>query len=142
MRHPTRSLIIGGFVILAALGFLVYEGISNNLVYYLTPSELLAKSNIEGQSFRLGGQVRMGSVHWNAGSQLLSFIIQDPKASLEVVSHGVPPALFRGGRGVVVEGTYAHHLFDATTLMIKHSNSYRAPAKGKTPNPSSFEGTK
>lgn len=136
MRRPVRALIIGVLVIAAALGFLVYQGLANNLVYYITPSELLAKgAAANGQSFRLGGQVRPGSVHWNAKTRFLRFVLQDPKGSVAVVSQGLPPQMFKAGVGVVVEGTYRSHRFSATTLMVKHCSTYRAPKPGHVPKP-------
>jgi cytochrome c-type biogenesis protein CcmE len=139
MRRPARAIAAGGLVIAGVLGFLVYQGLSNNLVYYLTPSELHAKgSSAVGQSLRLGGQVRPGSVHWNPKTQALRFILQDPKGWVAVSSHGLPPEMFRAGAGVVVEGTYTGSRFDATTLMIKHGSNYRAPKPGQTPIPDNF----
>jgi cytochrome c-type biogenesis protein CcmE len=138
MRHPTRALAIGSAVILAVLGILIYQGLSNNLVYYITPSELLAKKDVAGQSLRLGGQVRPGSVQLNERTRFLRFVLQDPRASVEVVSHNLPPEMFRPGIGVVVEGTYTGSRFDATNLMIKHSNAYRAPKPGQTPAPDNY----
>ena len=136
MRRPARSLIAGALVIVAALGFLVYQGLSNNLVYYITPSELHSKgSSAYGQSFRLGGQVRPGSVHWNPTTQALHFVLQDPNGAVAVASHGTPPELFRAGAGVVVEGTYQKAFFLATNLMIKHGSDYKAPRPGQTPVP-------
>jgi cytochrome c-type biogenesis protein CcmE len=139
MRHTTRSLIIGAVVIVAALGFVVYQGLASNLVYYITPSELLAQGPTAGQSFRVGGQVKPGSIHWNVKTASLRFIIRDPKTAIPVVTHGEPPQLFRAGAGVVVEGTFAHGLFSATTLMIHHDNRYVAPKPGSTPAPDTFE---
>ena len=139
MRHPTRSLIIGAVVSVAALGFVVYQGLASNLVYYITPSELLAKGDTAGQSFRVGGQVKPGSIHWNVRTAQLSFIIRDPKTAIPVISHGSPPQMFRAGAGVVVEGTYARGTFLATTLMIHHDNRYVAPKPGSTPAPDSFQ---
>jgi cytochrome c-type biogenesis protein CcmE len=136
MRRPARSIALGGLLIAAALGFLVYQGLASNLVYYITPSELKAKGpSAYGQSFRLGGQVRPGSVHWGSATQVLRFVLQDPKAAVSVVSHGTPPELFRAGAGVVVEGTLAKSVFSATNLMIKHGSDYRAPRPGQTPVP-------
>jgi cytochrome c-type biogenesis protein CcmE len=141
MRHPTRSLIIGSALILGVIGVLIYQGLSNNLVYYITPSELLAKQDPVGQSFRLGGQVRPGSVTLNEKTHYLRFVLQDPKASVAVVSHDLPPEMFRAGIGVVVEGTYTGRMFSATNLMVKHSNSYRAPKPGQTPVPDTYVNT-
>lgn len=139
MRHPARRLALGALLILAALGFLVFQGLSNNLVYYRTPSELKAKgATAFGQSLRLGGQVRRGSVHWNPSHRQLRFVLQDPGAAVSVVSYGLPPEMFRGGIGAVVEGTYSRQGFHATNLMIKHGSSYRAPKPGQTPVPDNF----
>ena len=138
MRHPTRSLVIGSALIVACIGVLIYQGLSSSIVYYITPSELLAKSNITGQSFRLGGQVRPGSVTLNVKTRFLQFVLQDPKSSVRVVSHDLPPQMFRAGIGVVVEGTYTGTEFSATNLMVKHSNGYRAPKPGQTPVPDSY----
>ena len=136
MRRSIRSLAIGVALIATVLGFLVYQGLSNNLVYYVTPSELLAKGlGANGQSLRLGGLVQPGSRHWNARTQTLNFVLQDPKASVPVVSHGLPPQMFREDIGVVVEGTYMRGLFRATDLMIKHCATYRAPKRGQVPPP-------
>lgn len=136
MRNPARSLTAGGVLIAAVLGFLIFQGISNNIVYYITPSELLAKGpQADGQSFRLGGQVRPGSRHWNAATQTLRFVLQDPKGHVSVVSHGLPPEMFREGIGVVVEGRYTGWTFQATNLMVKHCATYRAPKPGHVPPP-------
>jgi len=44
---------------------------------------------------------------------------------------GAPPQMFRPGIGVVVEGRYAHDgTFQATNLMVRHSNEYHPPAPG------------
>ncbi len=139
MRRPARSVALGGLLIAAALSFLIYQGISTNLVYYITPSELHARgASAYGQSLRLGGQVRRGSVHFSARTQNLRFVLQDPRGSINVTSHGLPPEMFRPGIGVVVEGTYANNLFTATNLMVKHGSTYRAPKPGETPIPDNY----
>jgi cytochrome c-type biogenesis protein CcmE len=136
MRKSTRSLLLAGIVIGAALGFLLYQGLSNNLVYYITPSELMAKgTQAEGQNFRLGGQVRPDSVYVNRAKHLVRFMLQDPKSAVQVVTTSIPPPMFRAGVGVVVEGTYAHGLFTASDLMVKHCATYRAPKPGQVPKP-------
>lgn len=136
MRRPARSLIAGIIVIVAALGFLVYQGLASSLVYYITPSELLAKGiHADGQNFRLGGQVVPGTVHIDRTMKTVRFIMRDPKASIHVTSQGIPPPLFRAGMGVVVEGTWTGALFRATDLLVKHCSTYRAPAPGHVPPP-------
>lgn len=136
MRRPARSLIAGILVIVAALGFLVYQGLASSLVYYITPSELLAKGpSADGQHFRLGGQVVPGTVHVDRTLKTVRFIMRDPKASIRVTSQGIPPPLFRAGMGVVVEGTWRSGLFRAIDLLVKHCSTYRAPKPGQIPPP-------
>src|SRR5947209_8160591 len=138
MRRRARALILGSLLIAGVLGFVIYQGISNNLVYYITPSELLAKgAAAQGQSFRLGGQIKPGSVHWNAKAEVARFVLQDNTGGhVNVVSHGVPPeTFFTRGIGCVVEGTFGKNIFDATNLMVKHGETYRAPsATGQAPS--------
>jgi len=133
-RRPALRLALGMAVILVALGYLAYQGLSNNLVYYITPSELLTRSPADqtGQ-LRLGGQVRPGSQHWNAQLHRLRFILQDPGHGITVISSVLPPPLFRSGIGAVVEGVYRHGRFYASSVLVKHSSTYVAPRPGHLP---------
>ena len=135
-RKSKRNLIIGGAVIFAgAFAYLLFGGIGSNLVYFLTPSELMAKGSAAYDTpLRLGGQVVPGSVQWNAANVDLRFQMQDGKAQVNVHSHGAPPQMFRDGIGVVVEGRYsASGTFEATNLLVKHSNEYKPPKDGQKP---------
>jgi cytochrome c-type biogenesis protein CcmE len=140
LRSPLAKLGIGALIILAALSFLAFQGLSSNLVYYITPSELLARGqSAYGESLRLGGQVRPGSIHYNKHSLLLHFVVQDSKDRVPVRSKGlVPPAMFRAGQGVVIQGTYNGHIFDATTYLIKHGSNYSPPSKKQSTKPHPF----
>jgi cytochrome c-type biogenesis protein CcmE len=136
-KGTRRGIIIGGAVVfVAAFAYLLYGGIGDNLVYFLTPSELLAKgAKAYDTPLRLGGQVVPGSVHWDAPSVDLRFVMQDGKAQVPVHSRGAPPQMFRDGIGVVVEGRYSQNgTFEATNLLVKHSNEYRPPKAGQDPS--------
>jgi cytochrome c-type biogenesis protein CcmE len=138
-RRAVIQLAIGMLVILAAIGFLAYQGLSNNLVYYITPSELLAKGRAaDGQQLRLGGQVRPGSQRYSSGKHIFRFVLQDPKASVPVVSSDMPPPLFASGNGAVVQGTYRNGVFHATLIMVKHSSAYVAPKPGQYPKNNNY----
>jgi len=122
-------------VLLSGFGYLAYGGIGDNLVYFLTPSELMARgtSAYEG-AVRLGGEVKPGSVQWNAQALDLRFVLTDGTREVPVRSKGAPPQMFRDGMGVVVEGSYTREgVFRSTNLMVKHSNEYRAPPAGHKP---------
>jgi cytochrome c-type biogenesis protein CcmE len=127
----------GVTVVVAVLAYLVWGGIGDNLVYYLTPSELLAKGvSVEGAPLRLGGTIQPGTVRWDATTRELHFRVQDTDPAhathaIDVVSTGLPPEMFTEGIGAVIEGVYsADGVFHCHNLMVKHSNVYRAKAPG------------
>jgi cytochrome c-type biogenesis protein CcmE len=130
---------VGFAVALAAIvgtfAYLVYGGIGENLVYFLTPEELVARGErAYDVPVRLGGQVVPGSVQWNAEAVDLRFAITDGAKTIPVHSSGAPPQMFRDGIGVVVEGRYHRGgAFESTSVMVKHSNEYRAPKHGEKP---------
>jgi cytochrome c-type biogenesis protein CcmE len=132
-----RSWIIGGgVVILGVFAWLTFGGLRDNVVFFLTPQELLAKGT-EGMDVpvRLGGMVKAGSVKWNPDSLTLRFIVADSAREIGVNSTGAPPQMFRDGMGVIVEGRLGRDtVFQATNLMIKHSEEYRAPKPGEAPH--------
>ncbi|MCI0548257.1 MAG: cytochrome c maturation protein CcmE [Candidatus Rokubacteria bacterium] len=128
-----RRFIVGGVVILAALGYLIYSGVSQSLVYFVTPSELLA-APVAGKTYRLGGMVQPGTLRWDPTTLGLTFALSDGKASVPVRHRGTPPDLFAEGRGAVVEGRWepdGH--FQAGLIMAKHSEEYKAPHDGADP---------
>jgi len=129
-----RAWIIGAAVVIVAVfGWLLFGGLEKNVVFFLTPRELLAKGTDGiGVPVRLGGQVKPGSVKWNAQTLDLRFTVTDGAREMQVHSTGAPPQMFRDGMGVVVEGRAGTGgVFEATGLMVKHSNEYRAPKPGE-----------
>lgn len=129
-----RAWIIGGAVVIVAVfAWLLFGGLEKNVVFFLTPQELLAKgTDGVGVPVRLGGQVKPGSVNWDAQKLDLRFTVTDGAREMPVHSTGAPPQMFRDGMGVVVEGRVATGgVFEATGLMVKHSNEYRPPKPGE-----------
>jgi cytochrome c-type biogenesis protein CcmE len=118
------AVAIAAFVAISA------GGIGENLVYYWGPKELRAAGDrAVGASIRLGGQVAVGSVKPGDGVSDLEFDVTDGANRVHVLSHGVPPQLFRDRIGVVVEGTMTSTgVFEGHRLMVSHDNRYRAPA--------------
>ena len=135
IRRRHVGIAVATVVILGTFAYLVYGGIGENLVYFLTPQELAARGDrAYDVPLRLGGQVEPGSVVWNAQAVDLKFRISDGVHSVPVHSSGAPPQMFRDGIGVVVEGRYHRPgIFESTSVMVKHSNEYRAPKPGEKP---------
>jgi cytochrome c-type biogenesis protein CcmE len=129
-----RAWVVGGAVVmLAAFAWLLFGGLEKNVVFFLTPQELLAKgTDGVGVPVRLGGLVKPGSVQWDAQALDLRFTVTDGAREMQVRSTGAPPQMFRDGMGVIVEGRIgAGGVFEASNLMIKHSNEYRPPKPGE-----------
>ena len=117
----------------AGLGWVAVRGLSGNLVYYQTPSDLAGRS-AAGERLRLGGYVLPGSVVRTGSS--VRFVVTDGTARTSVVNTGGVPSLFQAGQGVVVEGVLGEDgAFHADTVLVKHSNEYRPPAPGEVPGP-------
>ena len=125
-----RKFVIGGVVIAAALGYMIYAGVTQSAVYFVTPAELQA-APVPGKAYRLGGMVLPGSLKWEPRSLDLSFTLSDGTATVPVRHKGTPPDLFGEGRGAVLEGSWtAEGYFKATLIMAKHSEEYKAPHDG------------
>jgi cytochrome c-type biogenesis protein CcmE len=124
------KFVVGAGVIVAALAYLIYAGVSQSVVYFVTPSELQA-APVPGKAYRLGGMVKAGSVAWDPRRVELAFVLSDGQAAVPVKHRGTPPDLFAEGRGAVVEGTWTPDgYFRASLIMAKHSEEYNAPHDG------------
>jgi cytochrome c-type biogenesis protein CcmE len=137
MPRRRRPILLTGaiLVLLAGFGWLAVGSVGENLVYFLTPSELLAKGTAGYDTpVRVGGMVVPGTIQWDAKALDLRFQVTDGKARMAVHSKGAPPQMFQDSMGVVLEGRYKHSgVFESTSLMVKHSNEYRPPKEGEKP---------
>jgi cytochrome c-type biogenesis protein CcmE len=124
------KLAAGALVIGAALAYLIYAGVTQSIVYFVTPSELMA-APVSGKAYRLGGMVQAGSLRWEPRTLDLVFTLSDGKVSIPVRHKGSAPDLFAEGRGAVVEGTWTQEgYFKASLILAKHSEEYKAPHDG------------
>ena len=124
------KFLAGGAVIVAVLAYMIYAGVTQSAVYFVTPAELRATA-VPGKAYRLGGMVVPGSLKWEARALDLSFTLSDGTATVPVRHKGTPPDLFAEGRGAVVEGSWtADGYFKASLIMAKHSEEYKAPHDG------------
>jgi len=135
MKRSRLFLFIALGVAAIAFGVIATTGISKNLVYYWSPSDIThAGDKAYGATIRLGGQVAPGSIRMGNGS-LTDFDVTDRKTTVHVKASGIPPQMFREGIGVVVEGTMVlPGYFQSDRLMVSHNNEYRAPKAGEPIN--------
>jgi cytochrome c-type biogenesis protein CcmE len=137
-RRPWGVLVLVA-VVLVVVAYLALSSIGSALVYYLTPTELLARGEAGiGQTVRLGGQVKPGSVSVDSGD--LTFLLTDAEAEILVYATTMPTRSFREGTGAVVEGQLgADGTFEATQVIVKHDENYQAPEPGAQPSDRYFE---
>jgi cytochrome c-type biogenesis protein CcmE len=126
MSRRTK-FIGGGAVIALALAYMIYAGVTQSVVYFVTPSELQA-APVSGKAYRVGGMVVKGSMTWEPRTLDLAFQLSDGKATIPVRHKGTAPDLFGEGRGAVVEGSWTNDgYFKASNILAKHSEDYKAP---------------
>jgi cytochrome c-type biogenesis protein CcmE len=126
-RKKRRLLIV--VTLMAAVSCsaaLVLWAMSDNLVFFVTPSQL-AEKPMSGRQVRLGGLVQAGSVQ--KASATIHFKVTDGTASQPVMYTGTLPDLFREGQGVVVLGTeQPDGVFKASEVLAKHDEKYMPKA--------------
>ena len=125
-RHQ-RLAIIGG--VLAAVGVataLVLNAFQSNLVFFYSPSQVVAKEAPSGRTFRLGGLVTVGSV--KRESTEVQFSVTDTAETISVRYTGILPDLFKEGKGVVAQGQLrSDGVFAAREVLAKHDENYMPP---------------
>jgi cytochrome c-type biogenesis protein CcmE len=126
-----------GLVVAAALSLLgvatalVLSAFRDNLVFFYSPSQVMAGEAPPQRSFRLGGLVEDGSLQRAADGLDVRFVVTDNAQRVPVVYRGALPDLFREGRGVVaqgrLEGEGAQRRFAAAEVLAKHDENYMPP---------------
>jgi cytochrome c-type biogenesis protein CcmE len=132
-RHPTSrqtKLLIGGFIVVLAVGYLILTAMGGSAAYYHTVAELKAQGP-SARSVRVAGTIVGQSIVWKARDLTLQFEIADQSGTLPVVYHGPRPDMFQDGAEVVVEGQYTSGgIFEARTLLLKCPSKYEEASKG------------
>ena len=106
--------------------FLVLKSLEKNVVYFQSPSEIKALSELDKNKIRVGGMVKKDSVSINSSE--LKFVITDFKNEINVTYTGAIPNLFEEGKGVVAEGVLNdRNFFSASKILAKHDENYMPP---------------
>lgn len=132
-----RKFLVGGAIVAGLVGYLMVTGMQESMVYYHTPTELLAKYSADASyadvGVKVGGRVVPETVDFDQRSLDLVFMlvdIENPETSFPVHYQGPLPDTFQEGGDVVVEGKYsADGGFEATTLLTKCGSRYEAGAE-------------
>ena len=125
-----RAVLVGGMVAgLAAAATLAFLAIGENMLWFFTPSQLVADGPPPGNRIRLGGLVVEGSVRREPGELEVRFDLTDHTAVVTVAYRGLLPDLFREGQGIVALGRIdAGGVLQAEEVLAKHDETYMPPA--------------
>jgi cytochrome c-type biogenesis protein CcmE len=131
-----RKFLVGGLTVAGVVGYLMFTGMRDSMVYYHTPSELVAKvaadPSYRDVGVKVGGRVAPGSVHFDPRTLDLRFDIVDiqkPTTRFAVHYQGPLPDTFEEGKDVVAEGHFARAGFEASSVLTKCGSRYEATAE-------------
>ena len=124
-----RFLWIGaGVAVLGIAAALVLNAFQSNLVFFFTPSQVIAKEAPQARPFRIGGLVEAGSLKRDPNSLTVQFRVTDTAQTIPVTYTGLLPDLFKEGKGVVAQGSLGTDgAFHATEVLAKHDENYMPP---------------
>jgi cytochrome c-type biogenesis protein CcmE len=125
-KKKRLAFLILGLVALGGATAMVLAAFRDNLVFFYSPTELVAKPALAGGRIRIGGLVENKSVERQDGEKV-SFRVTDGKTDIAVRYDGILPDLFREGQGVVAEGRVENGVFVANTILAKHDEKYMPP---------------
>jgi cytochrome c-type biogenesis protein CcmE len=131
-RHKRISFIILGLAALGIATALLLSAFQSNLVFFFSPSQVLAKEAPVNRTFRVGGLVETGTVKRQNDGLTVHFTVTDTAKSIPVVYKGILPDLFKEGKGCVAQGRLGSDgVFYADQVLAKHDENYMPPEAGR-----------
>ena len=127
MLKGKLKFIIAILIIAGAISYLVFSGVKNTMVYYLTIDELQAKvPEVYGERVRVSGTVVPGTIIKENNSDI-KFQITDGTSVIDVKYSGIIPDIFADDVEAVVEGNYTDQkVFIADVLLAKCPTKYES----------------
>jgi cytochrome c-type biogenesis protein CcmE len=127
-RHQ-RLIAIG--LVLAGVGIgaaFLLRAMNENVLYYYSPTQVLAGEAPEARRFRVGGLVVPGSIQREDGSMEVAFTLTDNAELVTVSYSGILPDRFREGQGIIAHGSLdGNGVFVADEVLAKHDENYMPP---------------
>lgn len=125
-RKGRRGVFIfSGLGLFSLAAALALTALSDSIIYFYSPTDLIAKKISEAQRVRVGGLVKKNSKFVESDGVTIRFIVTDLENEVTVKYKGVLPDLFREGQGVVTEGQFDQiGIFIADKVLAKHDENY------------------
>ncbi|MGL6043910.1 MAG: cytochrome c maturation protein CcmE [Sandaracinobacteroides sp.] len=131
-KQQRLVLAVAALGVLGLAGAIAAFALQDTAAYFKAPSDIAADRPGPGQTIRLGGLVKDGSIGRSADGLVLTFMVTDMKAETPVSYRGLVPDLFREGQGVIATGSFdATGRFEARELLAKHDENYMPPEVAK-----------
>ena len=121
------KLLLGAFVILGAIGFIVFNSLAGNQQYFMTLSEMKAKGDIASrETVRVGGNLMANSTKIDTKAVTAQFtLIDDQNNVLPVYYKGILPDTFEKSTQVIAEGKVDKSgTFQASLVLAKCPSKY------------------
>jgi cytochrome c-type biogenesis protein CcmE len=125
-KHKRLTFVLIAMALLAAAAALVLTAFEESIVFFHSPSDIVAEKVPLDRRLRLGGLVEQGSVVKKPDA-VVTFRITDTVNTVPVTYKGILPDLFREGQGVVAEGRLIGGVFAADEVLAKHDEKYMPP---------------
>ena len=123
-RGRRLSLIAAALAVVGAAAGIALYALSDSIVFFYSPTEVVQKAVLPGARLRVGGLVKTNSLNKLSGENV-AFVVTDGANDLRVAYQGLLPDLFREGQGVVAEGVLeAPGQMRAETILAKHDERY------------------
>ena len=119
------GVVLAGVAVAAALALKAFQG---NLLYFYSPSQVLAGEAPTARNIRLGGMVVDGSIVRPDDDVTVRFDVSDSVKQITVEFSGLLPDLFREGQGIVAIGKLTDgNVLIAEEVLAKHDENYMPP---------------
>lgn len=135
MKAGTK-FAMGATVIVAAIALLIYTGVSQTGVYFLSPSELLARADADPSfhdlGLKVGARVVPGTIRRDPAAGRIDFEVHDSSGSFPVTYVGIVPDTFTDANDieVILSGKLGRDgVFHATEVLAKCGSKYEAEIK-------------
>jgi cytochrome c-type biogenesis protein CcmE len=124
-RMALIALMVTGIAIGVSFAL---KSLDENIMFFLTPSEVAQGKAPQGKLFRIGGMVVNGSVNRPGDGLTVEFDLTDNNNNLRVRYTGILPDLFREGQGIIANGELDKDgAFVAQQVLAKHDENYMPP---------------
>lgn len=128
VRQKRLLLLAVALTTLGVAAWLILSAFQKNLVFFFTPSQIVAGEAPRNKRFRMGGMVEQRSIVRAADGVSVRFIVTDMKQRITVHYRGILPDLFKEGKGVVAQGQLGNDgRFVADEVLAKHDENYMPP---------------